>query len=89
MGVNTPIYGILIKTPFMTHPALKLRPYLNLGVVEPEIEGIWYSYGRLQLLALEWGDRSFQAKRVSCRGGFHVSENVAFELALVCPTSGS
>jgi hypothetical protein len=28
---------------FLTHPALKLRPYLNLGVVEPEKEGIWHA----------------------------------------------
>ena len=39
MGLNTPISGILIKTRFLTRPALKLPPYLDLGVVESEMEG--------------------------------------------------
>jgi hypothetical protein len=34
------------KKPFLTRAALKLRPYLDLGVVEPEMEGIWDSSGR-------------------------------------------
>ena len=79
MGLNTPISGILIKkTRFLTHPALKLRPYLDLGVVEPERERFWHACGQLPLLASGDVPAELKQRAVSNSGLFHLCQNSSF-----------